>query len=210
MVPAQPSCTSGQSGSDCIVASSSQAARALIDLVGRVMSEGSLRGALIGGQAVNCWVEPRITLDVDVTVMSDGEIVRDVVARFVAEGFTILMKQDDGAASGPDFVRMRHAETSVELDMMVAKTEFETTVIGRAVAAPGLPLPVATVEDLLVLKLLASRNKDWKDLYDLGKLPDVDWAYVERWCEVWEIGERLTSLRAELERDRQRVKDLFA
>jgi len=174
------------------------------------MAEGGLRGALIGGQAVNCWVEPRITLDVDVTVVSDGEVVRDVVERFVAEGFVILIKQDPGSASGPDFVRMRHADTSVELDMLVAKTEFETTVIGRAVNAPGLPLPVATVEDLLVLKLLASRNKDWKDLYDLGKLPDVDWAYVERWCAFWEISERLTNLRAELEQDKQRVKDLFS
>ena len=192
------------------MASSSQAARALVELVGRVMADGGLRGALIGGQAVNCWVEPRITLDVDITVMSDGRIVRDVVARFVSEGFVILMEQDEGGASGPDFVRMRHAGTSVELDMMVAKTEFETTVIGRAVNAPGLPLPVATVEDLLVLKLLASRNKDWKDLYDLGKLPNVDWAYVERWCAFWEISERLTNLRAELEQDKQRVKDLFS
>ena len=210
MAPVRPSSMSGQGGSASIVASSTQAARTLLDLVGRVMTEGGLRGALIGGQAVNCWVEPRITLDVDVTVVSDGEIVRDVVARFLAEGFVIVMKQDEGSPSGPDFVRMRHAETSVELDMMVAKTEFETTVIGRAVNAPGLPLPVATVEDLLVLKLLASRNKDWKDLYDLGKLPDVDWAYVARWCEVWEITDRLVNLRAELERDRQRVRDLFS
>jgi len=171
MAPVRPSCMSGQSGSDCTVASSAQAARALLELVGRVMADGGLRGALIGGQAVNCWVEPRITLDVDVTVVSDGDVVRDVVERFVSEGFVILIKQDPGSASGPDFVRMRHADTSVELDMLVAKTEFETTVIGRAVDAPGLPLPVATVEDLLVLKLLASRNKDWKDLYDLGKLP---------------------------------------
>ena len=210
MAPVRPSSMSGQGGSASIVASSSQAARTLLGLVGRVMTEGGLRGALIGGQAVNCWVEPRITLDVDVTVVSDGEIVRDVVARFLAEGFVIVMKQDEGSPSGPDFVRMRHAETSVELDMMVAKTDFETTVIGRAVNAPGLPLPVATVEDLLVLKLLASRNKDWKDLYDLGKLPDVDWAYVARWCEAWEITDRLVNLRAELERDRQRVRDLFS
>lgn len=60
---------------------------------------------------------------------------------------------------------------------------------------------MATKEDLLVLKLLASRHKDFKDLLDLGKLPDVDWKYVERWAAVWAIEDRLENLRRTLAED---------
>ncbi len=175
-----------------------EAARELIVTIGRILDQAGLRAALIGGQAVNCWVEPRITMDVDITVLSDGPAVRIAIRLFEEAGFTVQLQQDGGGASGPDFVRLEHAATLVPVDLQVGKTEFETVVVERAARAPGLAVPVATREDLLVLKLLASRHKDFKDLLDLGKLPDVDWTYVERWAAVWEIEDRLETLRRTL------------
>lgn len=140
-------------------------------------------------------------MDVDITVLADGPAVQIAIRLFQEAGFTVQLQQDFGRASGPDFVRLEHRPTLVPVDLQVGKTQFETTVVERAVRAPGLAIPVATREDLLVLKLLASRHKDFKDLVDLGKLPDVDWDYVQHWCEVWQVTSRLEDLRRTLAED---------
>lgn len=196
-------CGNVQEGWGCSLSRSPEAARALIADLGRILGDAGLRGALIGGQAVNCWVEPRITMDIDVTVLSDGDAIRNATRLFQEAGFAVALQQDLGGASGPDFVRLEHQATAVPVDIQVAKTEFEGLIIGRAVRAPGLAVPIATKEDLLVLKLLASRHKDFKDLLDLGKLPDIDWGYVEHWCEVWEVADRLENLRRAIAQDQQ-------
>lgn len=140
-------------------------------------------------------------MDVDITVLSDGPAVRIAIRLFEEAGFTVQIQQDGGGASGPDFVRLEHQATLVPVDLQVGKTEFESRVVERAARAPGLAVPVATREDLLVLKLLASRHKDLKDLLDLGKLPDVDWRYVEQWAAVWAIEDRLENLRRAIAED---------
>ena len=178
-----------------------ETARELIVSVGRILDQAGLRAALIGGQAVNCWVEPRITMDVDVTVLSDGPAVHTAIRLFEEAGFKVQLQQDGGGASGPDFVRLEHQATMVPVDLQVGKTEFETVVVERATRAPGLAVPVATKEDLLVLKLLASRHKDFRDLLDLGKLPDVDWDYVRYWCDIWQVTDRLENLRRMIAED---------
>ncbi|MGH2609328.1 MAG: nucleotidyl transferase AbiEii/AbiGii toxin family protein [Tepidiformaceae bacterium] len=185
------------------------AARDLIELVGNVLEAGGLRAALIGGQAVNCWVEPRITLDVDVTVMASGATLREVVQRFELAGFRILFSQDPGGQSGPDFVRFEHEATEVELDLEVAKTDYEAGMIERAVRAEGLRIPVARAEDVLVLKLIANRGKDHKDQLDLARLSGLDWAYIEHWADVWQVSERLGALREAVEADRRQMAALY-
>ena len=54
---------------------------------------------------------------------------------------------------------------------------------------------VATVEDLIVLKLIADRTKDQADLEGLLALGALDWAYVERWATTWGVLDRLRSKR---------------
>jgi hypothetical protein len=176
-----------------------ESARLLIETVADCLDAIDVRGVLIGGQAVNAWVEPRITLDVDVTVMS-GPSSHQLLAQFEQAGFGLLQKQDAGGKSGPDFLRMRHAASGVALDVQVAKTDFETGVVTRGVVVDGLRIAVATPEDLLLLKLIASRHKDQRDLIDLGRIASLDWPYIEHWAPIWDISERLADLRALLAR----------
>lgn len=61
--------------------------------------------------------------------------------------------------------------------------------------ADGSPLHAVAMEDLLVLKLIADRRRDRIDLEGLAALPDLDWAYIERWCNAWGIADRLHALR---------------
>jgi hypothetical protein len=129
-----------------------------------------------------------------------GPSSRDLLAELKQAGFGLLQQQDSGSASGPDFLRLRHGPTGVGVDIQVAKTDYESGAVARAVVAPELRIPVAAPEDLVILKLIASRHKNQRDLIDLAAIPGLDWAYIEHWASIWDISDRLASVRELLAR----------
>lgn len=158
-----------------------------------------LRVALIGGAAVNAFEDPRFTKDVDLTVTAKADAVSRFVSILLEHGFVMVRDEGEGAPSGPDFVQLRRPGTMDVVDIIVAKTEYQDQVIARAVAPAEDSLPVATAEDLIVLKLIANRPVDHTDTYLLGRDNAIDWAYVAHWAAAWGIADRLAALRARLE-----------
>ena len=160
-----------------------------------LLAELRLRYAVIGAHAVNAWLEPRFTADIDLTIELTAETSRELAAAFERAGLSQTRIHGTGAASGPDFVRFASADRRVTVEFQVAKTEFQHEVVRRGViGAAGLR--VATVEDLIVLKLIANRPKDQLDLLGMVALPSIDWAYVERWANEWDAQSVLDELRA--------------
>jgi hypothetical protein len=146
--------------------------------------------AVIGAHAVNCWLEPRLTADIDITVAADRGQLDALRALLVGEGFRVAREHGAEEPSGPDFIRFVSADSEVVIELQAAKTAFQREVIRRAVTSPD-GLRVATVEDLLVLKLIADRPKDQADLDGLLAVGALDWAYVERWATTWGVLDRL-------------------
>jgi hypothetical protein len=160
----------------------------------RALNELGMAYAVIGAHAVNAWIEPRFTADIDVTIEFTAESAAELAIALERAGFKRERAHAADAGSGPDFVRFVCAERALTVEFQAAKTEFQREVVRRARAAED-GTRVATVEDLIVLKLIADRPKDQIDLLGLAALPGVDWAYVERWAREWEIGDRLRALR---------------
>jgi len=159
----------------------------------RALDKADIEYVVIGAHAVNAWVEPRFTADFDITVQADSAALQRLADALADEGYS-ADAQGDELPSGPDFVRFTTDDDSISLEVQVAKTEFQRQAIERA-ATPD-DLRVATVEDLLVMKLIAYRPKDRADLAGLVTVPDVDWSYVERWAEEWDVSDRLAAIRA--------------
>ncbi|MDY0001536.1 MAG: hypothetical protein RBU30_09600 [Polyangia bacterium] len=160
----------------------------------RALEDAGLRHALIGGHAVNVWSEPRFTAGIDLTVAAEPERLAKVVRALEQEGYRLTFHPVDALPSGPDFVRLMGEPAQPPIDLLVAKTAFQVELLARAVPVPG-SLAVATPEDLIVLKLISYRSRDQVDLRSLSESPDLDWAYVERWADAWEVGDRLQDLR---------------
>jgi hypothetical protein len=165
------------------------------DLLSRLFREADLRAALIGGHAVNSWHRPRFTDDFDFTVAADRAGIAVLQAGLEESGFRIRRNQDAGEPDGPDFLQLQHPVTDIVVDLLVAKTPFQERLLERAVSRPVLPFPVATVEDLIILKLIANRPIDQQDVINLGRRADVDWAYIEAEAPTWHIEQRLARLR---------------
>ena len=157
--------------------------------IGRIAAffeQAGVAYAVIGAHAVNAWIEPRLTADIDVTALLEPEALARLEAAFAAAGMHLTHAEGRGLPSGPDFVRFGSVEGAVVVEIQAAKTELQRTLIERAILSED-GVRVATPEDLIVLKLIANRAKDQIDLLGLVALPSLDWAYVERRATEWEV-----------------------
>lgn len=137
----------------------------------------------IGGVALQRWGAPRVTQDVDVTLLTgfSGEetFVDTLLAAFPARvpdprGFALQYR-----------VLLLKSDSNIGIDIALGGLPFEETMIARASMfdfLPGVRLLTCSAEDLLVLKAFADRPRDWADIESVvvrqqGRL---DWTYVDR------------------------------
>jgi hypothetical protein len=164
---------------------------ALLDLL-----DGSgLDYAVIGGHAVNAWLEPRFTADLDVTLQADPDAMARLKQLLAEKGYRVTREHGADLPSGPDFVRFVSDRDGLPLEVQAAKTELQRECLRRA-AASGRTPRIATAEDLIVMKLIAGRPKDEIDLLGLVRLGDLDWTYIERRAAEWEVIDRLRVARS--------------
>ena len=113
----------------------------------------------------------------------------------LARGCQLLYQQAIDPAIGLDFIRLSHDDTGLGIDMEAITTDYEEEAIRRATFLDATqPVPSATPEDLIILKLIANRSKDHKDLIDLVVMTGLDWPYIRRWAEEWQVTDRLEDL----------------
>jgi nucleotidyltransferase AbiEii toxin of type IV toxin-antitoxin system len=130
-----------------------------------VLREGGVRYCVIGGQAVNAYVEPVVSLDLDVAVAApDLPRVEEILTRaFKIARFPHSLNV---SASGSD-VRVQ-----IQTDPRYAAFVDRATVKDVL----GLAMPVAHVEDVLQGKVWAAQDptrrasKRQKDLADIARL----------------------------------------
>jgi hypothetical protein len=158
------------------------------------LESAAISYAIIGGHAVNTWLEPRFTADVDLTVAAGPEDLMRMNQALEKAGYSIARQHGATLPSGPDFVRWLSGAGDV-VEVQVAKTDLQREVVRRAIVAES-GARIATKEDLIVLKLIADRPKDRIDLEGLCALDGNDWSYVERWAREWDVVSRLERFRA--------------
>lgn len=141
------------------------------DFLGRViglLTEHGIRFCVLGGQGVNAYAEPVVSLDLDVVIAVDQlpEAERLLGKEFTLERFPHSLNV---SASGSDL------RVQIKTD-----PRYETFLAGASVRdILGLRLPVAKVEDILQGKMWAvldpgrRPSKRQKDLADIARLIEV-------------------------------------
>lgn len=158
--------------------------------------------AVMGGCARNAYGEPRATRDVDLVVEVDEARYPALLDAMAERGFRPATRVGDGSDPVPDLVLFRD-DAARRIDVLFAHTSFERSALSRRQEGEpyaGVRVPVISVEDLIVYKLLADRPRDRADIDHVVRASrragrTIDWAYVERWCAVWDLGERLDRAR---------------
>lgn len=158
-------------------------AGALADVM-RWLTATEIRGAVIGGVAASLLGRPRLTRDVDALILGD-EMGWDAVLES-ARAFGIAPRTNDPLefARRTRVLLLRHLPSSVDVDVSLGALPFEREVVARAstIDAGGLQVRVAAVEDLVIMKALARRPRDWGDIEGLiDTWPDLDLDRVRQW-----------------------------
>lgn len=152
---------------------------ALIELASALDACG-LPFVLIGGLAVALSGEPRSTLDVDVSVWTEPESLGIAVECLSSR----LKALHPNARAFAEARRVLPVATSngIRADVVFATLPIEREMIRRGIAkhVGERTIPVASVEDLVLMKLLSTREKDLADaralLRRFGK--SLDRAYL--------------------------------
>lgn len=158
------------------------------------------RFCIIGGLAVIRWGEPRLTQDVDLTLLVPWGDEEDYVREFIA-AFT--PRQAEALAFAlTNRVLLVRASNGVPIDVGLGGIPFEESMVERSSShqfADGVSLVTCSAEDLVVLKAFAERDQDWLDVAGvLSRQSRLEWTHIERHlgelCAIKEAPEILTRL----------------
>ena len=177
--------------------------------IGHFCDERGWRFCVIGGYAVQYWGEPRMTMDVDLSLVTGfgdeeqfiDELLREYPGRlsdtknFALQNRVLLLRDSNG----------------VGIDISLGALPFEERVIERSVeiqAESGVKIRVCSAEDLIIMKAFADREIDWHDIRGVIVRQDIqkmNWELIQRelkpLCEAkenMEIMGRLDAVRRKM------------
>ena len=123
----------------------------------------------------------------DLLLSNSGTGLDALESTLAASGWSVRRADPTG-----DLLRARHAEYG-PVDLLIAGTRYQREALRRARGdVESVPeagdVPVLTVEDVIVHKLIAGRYRDLADIEEiLESKPTLQEAYIERWAEFWEV-----------------------
>lgn len=134
-----------------------------VDLLDFCNTQG-WRACVIGGLAVQRWGEPRLTRDVDLSLLTgfggEAAFIEKLLGRYTAR------------IADPEAFALRNrvlllVDNNVGIDVALAAIPFEERVIERSSFfefLPGQNFKTCSAEDLIVYKAFADRPRDWVDI----------------------------------------------
>ena len=142
------------------------------------------RSCVIGGFAVQHWGEPRMTMDVDLSLLTGFGEEEDFVDEFLRH-YDGRLPDARNFALQNRVLLLRHS-SGVGIDIALAALPFEESAVGRSViieVEPSCFVRLCTAEDLIVMKAFADRVIDWHDVRGIivrQGLGNLDWNYINK------------------------------
>ena len=165
---------------------------ALIEYLREHFRDRGVLWAVHGGVAANAYRgEIRQTMDTDILVSVAHGTVEDIAETLQRDDWNVQYLSDGYLA------RLRH-ERLGSLDIAFSQTEYEHGAVRRATEnADDDDIPVLTVEDVIIHKMVASRWRDDMDIVSiLMTSPPLDMAYLHKWLTLFEKDGEFERLRA--------------
>mgnify|MGYP002399222681 CR=1 FL=1 len=143
---------------------------------------------IIGGQAVLFYGEPRLTKDIDITLGLGVEKLPVIKDAARALGLRIDIEDAESFVK-ETLVLPTSDDKGLRVDFLFSITPFERAAIERAreVKFDEVPVRFASLEDLIIHKMVAGRPRDIEDVRSiLWKNPDYDRAYIQSWLSEFD------------------------
>jgi len=162
---------------------------ALGDLVKWLEAE-HVRYAVIGGLAVSIVSQPRPTVNVDLVVWLDPEEWGDFLESAKQYGLEARTPDALAFAQKRRVLLMQHIDSGIGIDVSFGALPFELEMIDRAerVSFGNVTLPVATAEDVIIMKIIAHRKQDLRDIENIIRVhPQLDFERIKYWVHEFAV-----------------------
>ncbi len=144
---------------------------------------------IIGGQAVLLYGEPRLTRDIDITVGLGPERAGEMISLAGELGLRLLAEDPLRFARETLVVPCIDDASGIRVDFILSQSAYEREAIARAraVEMDEVMVNYASLEDLLIHKVVAGRPRDLEDIRNiLVKNPAYDRDYVLSWLREFD------------------------
>lgn len=170
----------------------------LLQRIALALSEQGIPYMVIGGQAVLLYGEPRLTKDVDVTLGVGPDRLNDVLCAVEDQAWNVLVENPRSFVEETMVLPCEDPQTEIRIDFVFSTSRYEQQAIkrARAVALGSVEVSFASVEDLVIHKMIAGRARDLEDVKNLLiRNPDMDLGYIRDWLRQFDeaLSESLTS-----------------
>lgn len=181
----------------------------LVEKIASALDDHGVPYMVIGGQAVLLYGEPRLTRDIDIALGAGPEQWRQVDEIAQSLGWQLLVQAPE------DFVRRTMVlpyldpDSGIRVDFIFSLSAYEHQALKRVRSVPvgRATVHYASLEDLVIHKVIAGRPRDLEDVRTvLVKNPQADIKYIRRWLKKFEAGlgePYLKRFESELGRPRQ-------
>ena len=141
------------------------------------------KGIIIGGVAASLLGQPRMTADVDASILLEETSVESFLHQAQAEGLISRVTNPLEFAKRSAMLLMKDPVTEIAIDIALGRLSFEREAILKAtpVNVGDFSVPLPTPEDLVVMKAIAHRPKDILDIREIVLCrPDLNSTYIRQ------------------------------
>lgn len=155
----------------------------LTDLTGWLESM-HVPAMVIGGVAASILGRPRATRDIDSLAMLSEDKWAAALAGADQYGIVARIEKPLEFARRTHVLLLRHAQSGIDIDVILGRLPYEEEAIARGEFHDlgGVRVKLPQVEDLLIMKAIAQRPQDLRDIEGLLDVhPDADVGRVRQW-----------------------------
>ena len=128
----------------------------------------------------------RLTQDIDITLGLDSSKLGEIKNACSSTGLEILPEKIEKFVKETNVLPALHPKTKIRVDFIFSFTPYERQAIERAVIRKiqNYPVRFASLEDLIIHKLFAGRERDFEDIKHLLSFKKkLDRRYLEGWVK---------------------------
>ena len=153
------------------------------------LNQNKIPYIIIGGQAVLLYGEPRLTKDIDITLGFGPENLKEVNKIVYDLSLKILVKNAGDFVNKTMVLPVIDEKSGIKIDFIFSFTHYEKQAIKRAkkVKILGYNVNFASLEDLLIHKIISGRERDIEDTINiLLKNRKFNKPYINKWLKEFD------------------------
>jgi predicted nucleotidyltransferase len=148
------------------------------------LDEARIPSMIVGGIAVSLLGRPRATRDIDALAMLPDDQWSSALANAARYGMVARIEDPLEFARRTRVLLLRHERSGIDIDVILGRLPFEDEAIARSKLHDigGVRVRLPQVEDLLIMKAVARRPQDLRDMEGLlDAHPETNVERVRQW-----------------------------